>query len=123
MWASYINSFRVKPHMRTSGWVMRPDKRRGAHPGPTYAMTYTYTRLGHGTSVRWMQGVRKGDPILKVAGLTPRFQTQLHATTSLSTGGCPASDMHLLEGGFHVVHPLAFWSWLSRVANVMFGCG
>ena len=36
----------------------------------------------------------------------PGFRTQLHVTTSLSTGGGPVSCVHLSEGGFPVVSPL-----------------
>ena len=36
----------------------------------------------------------------------PGFRTQLHVTTSLSTGGGPVSYVQLSEGGFQVVYPL-----------------
>ena len=40
----------------------------------------------------------------------PGFRTQLHVTTSPSTGGGPVSCVQLSERGFQVVYPLDLWS-------------
>ena len=53
----------------------------------------------------------------------PGFQTQLHVTTSLSTGGGPVSYVQLSEGGFQVVYPLGLWSRFSGVVKIRFGYG
>ena len=55
----------------------------------------------------------------------PGFRTQLHVTTSLSTGGGPVSYMQLSEGGFQLVYPLGLWSRFSRVqvVKVPYGYG
>ena len=51
------------------------------------------------------------------------FRTQLHVTTSLSTGGGPVSYVLLSEGGSQVVYPLGLWSRFSGVVKVRFGYG
>ena len=65
--------------------------------------------------------------LLKVSGLIPHslqgFETQLPATTSLSTGKCPMSYVQLSQGGFLVDHPLGLWSWFSGVVELQFGHG
>ena len=53
----------------------------------------------------------------------PGFRTQLHVTTSLSTGGGPVSYVQLSEGGFQVVYPLGLWSRFSGVVKVLYGYG
>ena len=53
----------------------------------------------------------------------PGFRTQLHVTTSLSTGGGPVSYVQLSEGGFQAVCPLALWSRFSGVVKVLYGYG
>ena len=53
----------------------------------------------------------------------PGFRTQLHVTTSLSTGGGPVSCVQLPEGGFQVVYPLGLWSGSSGVVKVLHGNG
>ena len=52
-----------------------------------------------------------------------RFQTQLHMTTSLSTGGGPVTYVQLSDEGFQVVYTLGLWSWFFGVVKVLFGCG
>ena len=47
------------------------------------------------------------------------FRTQLHVTTSLSTGR--VSYVQLSEGGFQVVYPLGLWSRFSGVVKVLYG--
>ena len=42
--------------------------------------------------------------------IDPQVRTQLHVTTSLSTGGGPVSCVQSSEGGFQVVYPLGLWS-------------
>ena len=80
--------------------------------------------------VRWVHTstlhTDKGWPLLrKVSGLIPRAppHTQLHVTTSLSTGGGPVSSVQLSEGGFQVVYPLGLWSRFSGVVKVLYGYG
>ena len=46
------------------------------------------------------------------------FRTQLHVTTSLSTGGGPMSYVHLSEEGFQVVYLLGLWYRFSGVVQV-----
>ena len=53
----------------------------------------------------------------------PGFRTQLHVTTSLSTGGGPVSCVPLSEGGFQMVYPLGLWSRSSGVVKVRHGYG
>ena len=53
----------------------------------------------------------------------PGFRTQLHVTTSLSTGGGPVSCVQLSEGGFQVVYRLGLWSRSSGVVKVLQGYG
>ena len=67
----------------------------------------------------------KTDPFMKVSGSIPcpGVRTQLHVTTSLSTGGGPVSYVQLSEGGFQVVYPLALWSRFSGVVKVRCGYG
>ena len=53
----------------------------------------------------------------------PPFRTQLHVTTSLSTGGGPVSYVQLSEGGFQVVYPPGLWSRSSGDVKVLYGYG
>ena len=53
----------------------------------------------------------------------PGCRTQLHVTTSLSTGGGPVSYVQMSEGMFQVVYPLGLWSRLSGVVQVLYGYG
>ena len=61
--------------------------------------------------------------IHKCTACPPGFRTQLHVTTSLSTGGGPVSYVQLSEGGFQVVYPLGLWSRFSGVVKVLYGYG
>ena len=51
------------------------------------------------------------------------FQTQLHVTTSLSTGGGPVSCVQVSQGGFQVVYPLGLSSRSSGRVTVVHGYG
>ena len=53
----------------------------------------------------------------------PGFRTQVHVTTSLSTGGGPVSCVQLPKGGVQVVCPLALWSRSPGVVKVRHGYG
>ena len=53
----------------------------------------------------------------------PGFRTQLHVTTSLSTGGGPVSCVQLSEGGVQVVYHLGVWSRTSGLVQVLYGYG
>ena len=55
----------------------------------------------------------------------PGFQTLLHVTTSLSTGGGPVSCVQLSEGGFQVdgFYHLGLWSRSSGDVKVLYGYG
>ena len=83
----------------------------------------------HHTWVQSSENKIKADPSLDSLGLDsacpPGFRTQLHVTTSLSTGGGPVSYVYvqLSEGDFQVVDPLGLWSWFSGVVKVRFGYG
>ena len=57
------------------------------------------------------------------SGCAPGFRTQLHVTTSLSTGGGPVTYVQLSERGFQVVYPLSLWSRFSGVVKVLYGYG
>ena len=57
------------------------------------------------------------------SGCPPWFRTQLHATTSLSTGGGPVSCAQLFDAGFQAVYPLGLWSRSSGVVKVVHGYG
>ena len=72
-------------------------------------------------SVQWSEDVIKTDPFFGFDyACPPGFPTQLHVTTTLSTGGGPVSSVQLSEGGFQVVYPLGLWSQSSGVVKVFF---
>ena len=77
--------------------------------------------------VQWSEGVIKADPFFARSRarfrVPPWVSTQLHVTTSLSTGGGPVSCVQLSEGGFRVVYPLGLWSRSSGVVKVLYGYG
>ena len=77
--------------------------------------------------VQWSEDVIIADPFFGRSRVRfrvpPGFRTQLHVTTSLSTGGGPVSCVQLSEGGFQVVYPLGLWSRSSGVVKVLDGYG
>ena len=80
------------------------------------------------TLVQWSEDVIKADPFIGRSRVRfrvppPGFRTQLHVTTSLSTGGGPVNCVQLSEGGFQVVYPLGLWSRSSGVVKVLYGYG
>ena len=83
--------------------------------------------LGGAVPCRFRRVIRYSECHLSHIGFDsacpPGFRTQLHVTTSLSTGGGPVSYVQLSEGGFQVVHPLGLWSRFSGVVKVRFGYG
>ena len=79
--------------------------------------------------VQWSEDKIKADPFFGRSRVDPAcppgLQTQLHVTTSLSTGGGHVSYVQLSEGGFQVVYPgpLGWWFRSSEVVKVLYGYG
>ena len=82
--------------------------------------------------VQWSEDVIKADPFFGRSRVRfrvppPGFRTQLHVTTSLSTGGGPVSRVQLSEGGFQVVWLVVpvlrscqspIWIWLVNYLHL-----
>ena len=103
---------------------------RGVKHGndPHYKSEYRiHGNHSHNDSVHLVGGREKLTPSSEGLGIDsawpPGFRTQLHVTTSLSTGGGPVSFVQLSEGGFQVVYPLSLWPRSSGVVKVLYGYG
>ena len=123
MWASALPALEVtlvKKIIKKSDTTMVPSTQAIITPCPgTVPVVPVYTC----PQVQWSEDVIM--LTLSPEGLgfdsacPPGFRTQLHVTTSLSTGGGPVSCMQLSEGGFLVVYTLGSCSRSSGVVKVL----